>query len=225
MLRAFCDGLCEPVNPGGVATYGWVIYDDVEKIAQDCAVVCSGNDATNNVAEYSAIISAMKWLKENGYAKRKIEICSDSLLCINQMAGTYEVRSLRILPLYKEAKKCAEQLMDVRFRWIPREENNEADELSQEAYRKFFKEAKIVGAKQAVTGKPVCNIKTLGKGKFSYWSVKNNIEYLIDVNKTECTCPDYVMRQKKRGGKCKHLMAIDALLENEKEGGPQQAVN
>jgi len=34
MLIAYCDGLCEPYNPGGTATYGWVLYRDKEKIAE-----------------------------------------------------------------------------------------------------------------------------------------------------------------------------------------------
>jgi len=134
MVKVLCDGLCEPVNPGGTATYGWVAYTNGEKITEGCAVVCSGCDATNNVAEYSAVIAALKWLTSSKYAKGKIEICSDSQLCINQMAGIYKVKSLRILPLFTEACRLAKQL-NVSFKWIPREENKEADELSRKAYR------------------------------------------------------------------------------------------
>lgn len=43
-----CDGLCEPVNPGGTACYGWVAYRGQEKIGEGYGVVCSGPGATNN---------------------------------------------------------------------------------------------------------------------------------------------------------------------------------
>lgn len=130
-----CDGLCEPRNPGGTACFGWVAYEDGEKIAEDCGVACSGPEATNNVAEYTAVIKALEWLLESGYSKEKIEVRSDSQLCIYQITGTYEVRSPRILPLWEKVFRLARKFRDLRFRWVPRERNAEADVLSRKAYK------------------------------------------------------------------------------------------
>jgi len=130
-----CDGLCEPVNPGGVACYGWVAYKDGGKIAEDCGVVCSGPEATNNVAEYTAVIRALKWLLENGYQSKEVEIRSDSQLCIYQITGVYGVHSPRILPLWEKVSLLARRFRNLRFRWVPREQNVEADALSRKAYR------------------------------------------------------------------------------------------
>jgi len=63
MLRAFFDGLCEPVNPGGVACYGFVIYRKSSaselKVFEGCGLAAEpGPDSTHNVAEYTGIIRA-----------------------------------------------------------------------------------------------------------------------------------------------------------------------
>lgn len=80
MIKINCDGLCEPVNPGGTACYGWVAYLGKEKMAEDCGVICSGPEATNNLAEYTAIIKVLEWLLGNGLTGEKIELRSDSKL-------------------------------------------------------------------------------------------------------------------------------------------------
>ncbi|MGB9792574.1 MAG: ribonuclease HI [Thermacetogeniaceae bacterium] len=137
MIRVYCDGLCEPVNPGGTACYGWVVYQDGEKLTESCGVACNGPAATNNVAEYMAVIRALEWLKENEYLDAEIEVCSDSQLVIYQLAGKYAVHSPRILPLYRRAKALAEEFPRLRFTWVPREKNSEADALSRKAYAAY----------------------------------------------------------------------------------------
>jgi len=66
MITVFFDGLCEPKNPGGVVTYGYVIYKDGKRIKAGCRVIGSGNGMTNNVAEYSGLKRAAEWIKQNG---------------------------------------------------------------------------------------------------------------------------------------------------------------
>lgn len=127
--------MVQPVNPGGTATYGWVAYRRGEKLADGRGVVCSGPEATNNVAEYTAVIKALEWLVENGYAGGSVKVCSDSQLCIYQLSGSYRVRSARVLPLYKRACSLARQFSGVEFCWVPREKNEEADALSRKAYQ------------------------------------------------------------------------------------------
>jgi len=147
-IEVYYDGLCEPVNPNGIATYGFVIYDnrspsDRVRIYDGCGFVgagCLGDDVTNNVAEYTALIRALEWLVDNGMVDRQVEVKGDSQLTIRQLNGIYMVRSPRIIPLYRRAIELTEEFSEIRFIWIPREYNEEADSLSRRAYYKFCEE-------------------------------------------------------------------------------------
>ena len=164
----FFDGLCEPVNPGGVATYGYAIYVDGRRIAADCGVVGSGmegRDVTNNVAEYSALIAGLRRLLELGW-REGVEIRGDSQLVIRQLQGVYAVRSPRIAPLYEEAKRLLSEFADVRLVWIPRELNREADELSRKCYREYclsrYEEFRRFYARWLATPKQLALLRRLG---------------------------------------------------------------
>jgi len=143
MLRkviVYCDGLCEPINPGGIATYGYVIYIDDVRVHDDNGVYGYGEGATNNVAEYMAALMSLSWLKREGYTDDDVTLRSDSQLLIRQLNGIYMVRSPRIFPLYNHVKSVAEKFRSIKFEWVPREKNEEADGLSREAYYKFLRE-------------------------------------------------------------------------------------
>ncbi|MEM4852724.1 MAG: reverse transcriptase-like protein [Thermofilum sp.] len=102
MITVYFDGLCEPVNPGGIAAYGFVAYRDGEKIAAGKGIVGAGyrgDDVTNNVAEYTALIRALEWLVANGYAGGKLVVKGGSRLVIRQLQGRYAVRSAHRPPL------------------------------------------------------------------------------------------------------------------------------
>lgn len=64
---AFIDGACEPVNPGGTASYGVVVKSDGVTIFTDSAVVGSGLAISNNVAEYSGLLAFLKWYIEHAH--------------------------------------------------------------------------------------------------------------------------------------------------------------
>jgi len=144
-LVLYFDGLCEPVNPGGVATYGFVVKDE------DGNVVCKGkglvgagmlgDDVTNNVAEYTALIKALECLRERGYEDAEVLVRGDSQLVIKQLKGEYKIRSKRLEPLYKKARELLSSFK-VELEWVPRRLNEEADSLSREAFREFVKERK-----------------------------------------------------------------------------------
>ena len=135
MLKIFVDGLCEPVNPGGIACFGYVIYEGDSKLTENCGVVDTSYP-TNNVAEYTAAIEALLWVQSQ---KRDdpITIFSDSQLLVYQMNGFYSVSAPRIIPLYKKLSALLKN-RKVKFRWIPREKNQEADNLSRRAYDKYL---------------------------------------------------------------------------------------
>jgi ribonuclease HI len=132
MITIYFDGLCRPKNPGGVATYGYVIYKDGQKVKSGCGVVGSGAGMTNNVAEYSALKHAMEWISRNS-VKDEIVIKGDSQLVIHQMNGTWQIKSATSKKFVPEIQRMLEG-RKTRFVWIPREQNAEADQLSNVAY-------------------------------------------------------------------------------------------
>lgn len=139
-LQLYFDGLCEPSyaggprNPGGCACYGWVLYDGAERIATGQGVVARGvPGATNNVAEYSALREGLEYVYSHFAQGTALEVRGDSQLVIRQFNGEWRVRSALLQPLLLAVQSLARGL-SVDARWIPREENQEADRLSREAY-------------------------------------------------------------------------------------------
>ena len=132
MITLYFDGLCRPRNPGGVATYGYVIYKDGKKVKSGYGVVGSGAGMTNNVAEYSALKHAAEWVRGN-CTEDEIVIKGDSQLVIHQMNGTWQIKSKTSKKFVPEIRKLLEG-RKTSFVWIPREQNEEADQLSNVAY-------------------------------------------------------------------------------------------
>ena len=141
-MVVYVDGLCEPVNPGGTATYGYVIRNDAGRdIARKSGVVGRGPEMSNNVAEYAALCEAFRFLIKEKMTWLPIEIRSDSRLLVNQMKGEWKFHKGLHAQKYRDAKALATQFDRVKFRWIPREENKEADALSREAYSQAAKDS------------------------------------------------------------------------------------
>jgi ribonuclease HI len=132
MITLFFDGLCRPKNPGGVATYGFVIYQDGKEVKSGSGVIGSGTGMTNNVAEYSALKHAAEWVCRHG-GEDEIVIKGDSQLVIHQMNGTWQVKSGTSKKFVPEIRRLLEG-RKTQFIWIPREQNAEADLLSNLAY-------------------------------------------------------------------------------------------
>jgi len=87
--------------------------------------------ATNNVAEYSGLLAALRWAAAHGI--RTLHIRSDSLLLVKQMQGEYRVKHPGLQPLSAEARRLVQQIGDVRFEHVRREQNTDADRLANEA--------------------------------------------------------------------------------------------
>src|SRR5580704_17062618 len=83
--------------------------------------------ATNNVAEYYALITALDYAQAQGIAR--LAVRSDSELLVRQMQGRYKVKSADLRPLYERARKLANSLAYFAIEHVPRELNREADEL------------------------------------------------------------------------------------------------
>ena len=115
-------------NPGP-AGFGVRIEDSggelIEEIAESIGV------ATNNVAEYRALIAALEWARRHGH--RQLHVRSDSQLLVQQMLGNYKVKHPGLLPLAARARMLAHELGGVTFEHVRREKNVHADRLANTA--------------------------------------------------------------------------------------------
>lgn len=129
MLIANFDGSCNP-NPGGVCSYGFVVWRDKTRIQEGHGSAAPrGPGATNNVAEYTGCIRALEWILSQGCTE-PVVLRGDSELVLKQLKGEYKVRSPLLAPLYWKARELAARLLSLRFEWVPREQNAEADRLA-----------------------------------------------------------------------------------------------
>ena len=87
--------------------------------------------ATNNVAEYSALIAVLDWCLH--HAASAVHVRSDSLLLVQQMRGIYKVKNEGLKPLYGQACLIAHRIGRVTFEHVRRELNAEADALANQA--------------------------------------------------------------------------------------------
>jgi ribonuclease HI len=84
--------------------------------------------ATNNVAEYYGLITALDYAAAQGIDRLLVR--SDSELLVRQMQGRYKVKSTDLRPLYERARKIANGFAHFAIEHVPRELNREADELA-----------------------------------------------------------------------------------------------
>ncbi len=124
MITAYFDGGARS-NPGP-AGYGVYIIDDQETVLAE--LHGSLGIATNNVAEYNGLLAALQWAIDNNITA--ITVRGDSLLIIEQMRGNYKVKNEGLKPLHMKARMLVMQIGNVKFEHVPREQNKNADRLS-----------------------------------------------------------------------------------------------
>jgi ribonuclease HI len=125
--RLFTDGGARG-NPGPAA-YGYVLE------AEDGTVLAARGErigvATNNVAEYRALIAGLAKAVE--LQVPEVEVVSDSELLVKQMTGEYRVKNAALRELSLDASRLARQLRRVTYTAVRREHNELADRLVNEA--------------------------------------------------------------------------------------------
>lgn len=126
-LIAYIDGGARG-NPG-LAGYGVVLQDARGRTLQTLSRPLG--KATNNVAEYRALLAALEYAV--GKHVRRLKILCDSELVVRQMQGRYRVLSPDLKPLYQRARELAGGLERFAIEHVPREENSLADRLANEA--------------------------------------------------------------------------------------------
>ncbi len=115
-------------NPGPAA-YGYVLEDE------DGTVLASHGEAigiaTNNVAEYSALLAGLERAIELGVTV--LEVVSDSELLVKQMQGEYRVKNETLRDLFDAASRLERKVGRVTYKAVRREHNELADRLVNEA--------------------------------------------------------------------------------------------
>jgi len=120
-------------NPGH-SGFGVVIYDENKQIIAKLSKYIGMK--TNNEAEYSALVDALFWLRDNFslHSISDVIFYSDSQLMVRQLQGRYKVKADNIKPLFNQAKSLLDSLsLTYCFHDIPREQNSLADELANQA--------------------------------------------------------------------------------------------
>ena len=121
-----CDGASRG-NPGPAGA-GAQITDPGGVVL---AEVAEGlGEATNNVAEYTAVIRGLERALELGAAS--VLLRSDSQLLINQLTGRYRVKSPHLQPLHRRVRELAAEFGSIEFEHVRRERNTEADRLANQ---------------------------------------------------------------------------------------------
>ncbi|MDG7007296.1 MAG: ribonuclease HI family protein [Nitrososphaerota archaeon] len=132
-VTVYVDGLSEPRNPG-TGTFGYLIYDGPKKLAEGSGL--AGHDVTSNFAEYTALAEALKRLKALGI-DGDVLVRSDSRLLVGHMSEGWKVKGGMYVEKLKEVRDLMKEFGSIRFEWIPREQNREADLLTRIAYEKY----------------------------------------------------------------------------------------
>ena len=130
------DGIVEPVNPGGTGAWGFVLWIGTKIKFADSGSLGNPEWMTNNYAEYCALGFGLKKILELKPEKiNSLTVLGDSMLVISQINGTWAMKSEKLAPL---RNKCVEILNSLNLawvaRWIPRDINSEADEMSRKGY-------------------------------------------------------------------------------------------
>jgi ribonuclease HI len=127
VLRVFSDGASRgnPGPAGAGAVLALPSGEVVERLGLFLGV------QTNNHAEYMGAILGLRRALELG--AEEVELFADSQLLIRQLAGRYRVKSPTLRPLHAEARALLAQFRRHTLTHLPREENREADEMSNRA--------------------------------------------------------------------------------------------
>lgn len=121
-----CDGGARG-NPGP-AGIGFVLALPGAPLIREGAYI---GEATNNVAEYRALIAGLT--RAAAAAVTELTVFLDSELVVRQMKGEYRVKDAKLKSLFAEAQELAAQFRPIAFHHVPREKNAGADSLVNRA--------------------------------------------------------------------------------------------
>jgi ribonuclease HI len=125
--RLYTDGAARG-NPGPAGAGAVIVNPEGHVVAKVGKFL---GDSTNNVAEYMGLILGLKRAKAMGI--KELEVFADSELLVRQLSGDYAVKAEHLKPLHDEAKGLLRAFTWIEVRHIPREENAQADLMSNRA--------------------------------------------------------------------------------------------
>jgi ribonuclease HI len=125
-LVIYCDGGARG-NPGPAAIGAVVLDPSTDPPTRLATVSETIGVATNNVAEYRALVAALEAARE--FQARSVRVRADSQLLVRQLEGRYKVKQPHLRPHYERARALLAEYEDVDLAHVPREENTEADAL------------------------------------------------------------------------------------------------
>ena len=160
-------------NPGA-SGYGVVVLDErrnpLAEISEFLGI------QTNNYAEYSALIGALRYATTHQYDG--LRVYADSELLVRQIKGEYKVRDVNLKSLFDQAKSLIRLLKQFSIQHIPREENRNADRLANMAMDK-------AGSQSTETAPPVCTIRAVYRSGCFYplrpLDLPNEAEYELTI--------------------------------------------
>jgi len=117
-------------NPGH-SGIGYTIADAHGNVVQACGEYIG--IATNNVAEYRALLRALEHAHEMGLTR--VDAVADSQLMVRQLQGAYQVKNAHLLPLHAEATRLLSSFKSFNVQHVDRGSNQEADRLATQAIR------------------------------------------------------------------------------------------
>ncbi len=121
------------LNNPGQAAIGFLLHNNSHLLYQHSEAI---GIASNNVAEYTALIRALSYIKNNKLCPESIQIVADSQLMIKQMRGEYKVKHPEIRLLYEQVKQLVEEInCPISYTHVLRERNMQADALVKAALK------------------------------------------------------------------------------------------
>ena len=145
-IKLYFDGSCDNNSKFKYMGIGVAVYVNGDYSEELSYAGFEGTNGTNNVAEYLAFKKALEilraYVKQNPDSIINASIYGDSQLIINQSNGTWKVRQPHLKPYFKEVNLLRLELLDYisKVKWIPREQNRQADKLSTQKVKEFIKE-------------------------------------------------------------------------------------
>jgi ribonuclease HI len=124
---AYIDGACSG-NPGN-AGIGVLLCD--ENGIEVCEISRYIGPATNNIAEYQALVACLDKAKELSFVN--LTVYTDSELLARQINGLYKVKDEKLKILFMKAKTLMQNFADIKIHHIVREKNKKADKLATES--------------------------------------------------------------------------------------------
>jgi ribonuclease HI len=115
-------------NPGPAAI-GVVLRDGSGEVLEEVGETIG--EATNNVAEYKALLRGIELAAEQGAGE--VELIGDSELVVRQVEGKYKVKNAGIKPLHEAVKKALAEFDSWSIRHVRRADNADADHLVNQA--------------------------------------------------------------------------------------------